>query len=233
MDAGGRLEDIGDPGPMSGTAILVPSLNRPQHLRRLVENIHAATDEEHAILFCVSDEESKEVLTSLGEWFLDDSDGDDRRYVTRMNKLITYIADAEFIFFGSDDVIHHPGWLRDAQKVLVDPLEVVVVNDLRNQNGTQALIRASYLDRAVFDAPGMAFHDGYLHNFADTEQFYTAQKHGVYGRALGSYVEHLHPIFGHARSIAWDQTYATAMANYEVDQARYEERVQRINEVFG
>lgn len=218
---------------MSGTAILVPSLNRPQHLQGLVENIHRATDDEHAILFCVSDDESKEVLTGLGEWFLDDSDVEDRRYVTRMNKLVAHIADAEFLFFGSDDVIHHPGWLRDAKKALVGPLELVVVNDLRNQNGTQALIKAEYLARAVFDAPGQAFHGGYLHNYADTEQFYTASKRGVYGRALQSYVEHLHPVMGGPRSIPWDSTYAVAVQGWDHDTALYRERVALIDRAFA
>jgi hypothetical protein len=214
---------------MSGTAILVPSLNRPQQLQGLVENIHAATDDEHAILFCVSDEQSKEVLASLGEWFLDDSDLDDRRYVTRMNKLVAHIADAEFIFFGSDDVIHHAGWLRDAKKALQGPLQLVVVNDLRNQNGTQALIRAEYLEHAVFDAPGMAFHEGYLHNYADTEQFYTASRRGVYGRALNSYVEHLHPLFQNQRSIGWDSTYTNAMKGWDHDTALYNARTRLID----
>jgi hypothetical protein len=36
-------------------AILVPSLNRPQNLKALVENIHETTPEEHFIVFCVSD----------------------------------------------------------------------------------------------------------------------------------------------------------------------------------
>jgi len=215
---------------MSGTAILVPSLNRPQNLEGLVAQIHGATPEEHAILFCVSDDASKEILTSLGEWFLDDSDVEDRRYVTRMNKLIGHVADADTIFFGSDDVVHHPGWLRDALKVMhAGPHEVVVVNDLRNKNGTQALIKTGYLDRAVFDAPGAAFHSGYLHNYADTEQFYTATKRGVIVRAMQSYVEHLHPLFQGQRSLPWDSTYTNAMQGWDHDTALYNERIKLID----
>lgn len=218
---------------MSGTAILVPSLNRPQYLQGLAENIHAATPQEHAILFCVSDDESKEVLASLGEWFLDDSDVEDRRYVTRMNKLIGHIADADYIFFGSDDVIHHPGWLRDALRVMDRGPEVVVVNDLRNPNGTQALIKTSYLEHAVFDAPGLAFHPGYLHNFADTEQFYTAHRRGVLARAMQSYVEHLHPIFNDQRHVPWDATYEDAATNFVKDQERFQARALMISEALG
>jgi len=215
------------------TAILIPSLNRPQHLERVVREIHLATGEDHTILFCVSDDESKEVLTGLGEWFLDDADTDDRRYVTRMNKLIRHAGEAKTIFFGSDDVIHHPGWLTSALKVMAGGPEVVVVNDLRNQNGTQALVRTSYLDRAVFDAPGKAFHPGYHHNFADTEQFYTAARRGVYARAMQSYVEHLHPIFTDSRHVSWDQTYEDAVEHFTEDQARYESRTRLIDRALS
>lgn len=215
------------------TAILIPSLNRPQNLERMVTQIHAGTDEEHGLLFCVSDDQSKEVLTDLGEWFIDDSNTEDRRYVTRMNKLIRSVGEAKTIFFGSDDVIHHPGWLRAALKVMATGPEVVVVNDLRNANGTQALVRTSYLDRAVFDAPGEAFHGGYLHNFADTEQFYTAQKRGVFARAMGSYVEHLHPLFQNMRANPWDSTYTNAMHGWTHDSELYNARIRLIDDALA
>lgn len=215
------------------TAILIPSLNRPQNLERVWRDIRLGTDEEHTILWCVSDDASKEVLTSLGEWFLDDSDTDDRRYVTRMNKLIRHVGEAKTIFFGSDDVIYHPGWLRAALRVMANGPEVVVVNDLRNPNGTQALIKTSYLDRAVFDAPGEAFHPGYHHNFADTEQFYTAARRGVIARAMQSYVEHLHPIFNDFRHAPWDKTYEDAASSFTKDQERFQARIAAIDRVLG
>ena len=215
-------------------AILVPSLNRPQRLVELVNNIREATPEDHRVLFCVSDPQSIRILTEMGEWFLDDSEDEDRRYVTRMNKLIREIGDARTIFFGSDDIRFHTGWLTKALKVMDQGAEVVVVNDLRNPNGTQALVKVSYLDRAVFDSPGMAFHPGYHHNFADTEQFFTAYKRGVYARALDSYVEHLHPLFNAPNSIPWDETYKNgALANWDVDQALFQQRAQQIDQLVS
>jgi hypothetical protein len=210
-------------------AILVPSLNRPQYLERLVENIHAATPEEHRVLFCVSDNESKAILDRLGEWYLDDSDTEDRRYVTRMNKLVRGLIAADTIFFGSDDIRFKPGWLSAALAVLDTGPDVVVVNDLRNPNGTQAVIRANYLDRAVFDAPGDAFHGGYLHNFADTEMFFTAYKRGTFARAMDSIVEHLHPLFQGHEAIPWDATYTNAMRGWGHDEALFNARAQIID----
>jgi len=205
-------------------AILVPSLDRPQRLRDLVANIHATTPEEHFILFCVSDDESKTILDELEEWYIDDSDCEDRRYVTRMNKLVKWLDDAKTMFFGSDDVIHHQGWLGQALKVMILGWDVVAVNDLHNMAGTQAVMRRSYLPKAVFDAPGLAFHPDYGHNFADNEQFFTAQRHNQFMRARDAVVEHKHPIYREPDGAAWDSTYEGATRTWDEDEARWKIR---------
>ena len=209
-------------------AILVPSLNRPQNLRATVASIHENTPEAHFILFCVSDQESKDVLDELEEWYVDDSDCEDHRYVTRMNKLVKWLDNAKTIFFGSDDVIHHKGWLSAALRVMDEGPSVVVVNDLHNANGTQAVVKREYLQRAVFDAPGLAFHPGYGHNFADNEMFATAQAQGEYARALFSFVEHLHPLFGSDNAAPWDATYTNAQRTWDQDQELWRTRSQMI-----
>ena len=205
-------------------AILVPSLDRPQRLRDLVANIHATTPEEHFILFCVSDDESKTILDELEEWYIDDSDCEDRRYVTRMNKLVKWLDDAKTMFFGSDDVIHHQGWLGQALKVMSVGWDVVAVNDMHNMAGTQAVMRRSYLPKAVFDAPGLAFHPDYGHNFADNEQFFTAQRHNQFMRARDAVVEHKHPIYREPDGAAWDSTYEGATRTWDGDEARWKIR---------
>jgi hypothetical protein len=187
-------------------------------------NIHANTPEAHFILFCVSDQASKDILDELGEWYIDDSDQEDRRYVTRMNKLVKWLDDAKTMFFGSDDVIHHPGWLSAALRVMDEGPSCVVVNDMHNGQGTQAVIRRTYLEYAVYDAPGLAFHPGYRHNFADNEMFFTASQRGEYGRALDSVVEHLHPLFRSNNSLPWDATYSNAQLGWDEDAARWRER---------
>jgi len=189
-----------------------------------VANIHANTPEDHYIAFCVADSESRGILDELGEWYLDDSDIEDHRYVTRMNALVRQADDAPTLFFGSDDVIFHPGWLSEALRVMDGGPDVVVVNDLHNRSGTQALMRASYLPRAVFDSPGDAFHGGYVHNFADTEQFFTAGKLGVLDRAMDSIVEHLHPVFGFSNALKWDDTYLNARAGWKHDEELFLKR---------
>lgn len=215
------------------TAILIPSLNRPQRLRTTVENIHAMTPEQHFLLFAVSDPESKEILDELGEWYIDDSLADDHRYVTRMNELIGYLDDAETMFFGSDDVVHHAGWLSWALSAMTPDKRVVVVNDMHNMAGTQAVVHRSYLQNAVFDAPGLAFHPGYRHNFADNEMFFTARCQGEFVRSRESIVEHLHPIHRSINSIEWDPTYQSALAGWDEDEKLWRMRREQIAAHFG
>ena len=64
-------------------AVLVPSLDRPQRLLGLIENIHATTDNAR-ILFCVSDQASLDIMADVHDaHYVDDSGADDHRYVTR------------------------------------------------------------------------------------------------------------------------------------------------------
>lgn len=211
-------------------AILIPSLDRPHRLRSVVDNIHQATPEAHRIMFCVGEPRSKAVLDEIGEWYLDDTDDADKRYVTRMNKLVKHIGDAKTVFFGSDDYLHHDGWLAKALSVMAKGYALVVPNDLHNPNGTAALVRSDYLDRAVFDEPGAAFHGGYHHNFADTEQFFTAHLRGEFARAVDSLVEHLHPVWNAPNSLPWDDTYRNVAMNsdyWAVDQQLFRERAEK------
>ena len=221
---------------MSRTAILIPSLGRPQYVARVVGNIEQNTPEDHEQLWCYSGEEYEAAACVSDVPRIRDDDDPDKRYVTRMNKLVVWAVERgdDYVFFGSDDVVHHPFWLTNAINVMetAPGAQVVVVNDLRNPNGTQALVRTSYLRLAVFDDPAAAFHKGYQHNFADIEMFRTAQKRGVIYRAMDSHVEHLHPLFQRPTSRKWDDTYGTARISYGEDQRRFESRMKLMEEAL-
>ena len=223
------------------TAILIPSLGRAQYVKRVFGNIEQNTPEDHDQFWCVSGDEYGEQLEDLsvehglGLYTLRDDDDPDKRYVTRMNKLAASVKDYDFVFFGSDDVIHHPHWLKRALEVMeeVEEAKVVVVNDLRNPNGTQALVATDYLPLAVFDDPDAAFHKAYHHNFADIEMFRTAKRRGVIYRAMDSHVEHLHPLFGGPSRRPWDETYEGARITYDQDEALYDARMKLMEEALA
>jgi len=224
---------------MARTAILIPSLGRSQHVRRTYANIEANTPEPHIQMWCAGEPEYFTEFDQIEDpvsW-LNDTDSDDKRYVTRMNKLAkaAVAMKCEYVFFGSDDVIHHPHWLSKALEIMeeAENCSVVVVNDLRNPNGTQAVVRTEYLPLAVFDDPEAAFHDGYQHNFADTEMFQTAAQRGVIYRANESHVEHLHPLHRGSNQREWDDTYAHAQSQWHVDSELYHERMVAMKEALS
>jgi hypothetical protein len=223
---------------MSSTAILIPSLARASYLSVVIQNIHEATPEDHRIYFAIGDDDSRKVVEEAGERYLWDGEDPDKRYVTRMNKLIHEVVEDE-VFFGSDDVVHHEGWLSAARVVMGKGYPCVVVNDLSNPNGTQALMSTDFLGEACFDDPEAAFHHGYFHNFADTEQFNTARIKGALARAMDSVVAHLHPhghktFFDNPHQLREpDSTYSNAQKYWQQDAALFESRMRKLNVLYG
>lgn len=216
-------------------AILIPSLGRAQYIGETLKSIEENTPEDHLVFVCATQEYIDAVRGCCDGRLMFDDDDPDKRYVTRMNKLVREVRklsetlDIHDVFFGSDDVIHMPGWLPNARKVQRQGFGCVVVNDVRNQSGTQALMTVDYLPRACFDDPEAAFHHGYKHNFADTEQFRTAAAQGQLARAMDSVVEHLHPNYREShRARPMDSTYADAQAHWDEDATLFEARMKEL-----
>jgi hypothetical protein len=106
---------------------------------------------------------------------------------------------------------------------------VVGTNDLGNprvtsgEHATHLLIRRSYVDEhgASWDGPKTVCHEGYRHWYVDDEIVTAAKQRGTWAMALGSVVEHLHPMWGKGEP---DEVYlagqASAKADAELFQAR-------------
>lgn len=176
---------------MDKTAIFIPSLNRPHKIEPLLQNIKEVTPEPHEVYFMVSDKESVNILKRKGVNFWQDKK--DTRYVTRMNFMYRNTTEP-YMFMGSDDIWFYPDWLTNALRKMHEGYSVVVGDDMLNSNGTMALISRRYVDEqsCCIDTPRVLFYPDYHHDFADTEQFETAQKRGVFARAMDSIVEHQH-----------------------------------------
>ncbi len=65
------------------------------------------------------------------------------------------------------------------------------------EHATHLLIRRSYIDEhgASWDGPKLVCHEGYRHNYVDDEIVMAAKTRGQWAMALGSFVEHLHPLW--------------------------------------
>lgn len=191
-------------------AILIPTLNRPQNLRSLIENIRENTPEPHEIYFMTSNEESKKITREMGAVCFNDVGNTD--LVTRTNALYR-LTDEPLIYTGSDDMRVHKDWLPKMLEKINEGYHVVVPQDLLNPMGTQALITREYVEKqsCCVDVPNVVYFPGYKHNFAETEQFEVAKSRGVFARS-NAVVEHLHWANGKAKR---DKDYKTGDINSE------------------
>lgn len=151
-----------------------------------------------------------------------------RTFAERMNLGYRLTAEPWLLVVG-DDVRFHPGWLDHAQAMADDQHHVVGTNDLANprvtagHHATHLLIRRTYVDQqgASWDGPGVVAHEGYRHWFVDDEIVTAAKQRGVWSMALGSRVEHLHPLFGKGEP---DDLYELGQSHADADRALFEQR---------
>lgn len=193
------------------TAILIPSLWRPESLKRTIDNIRETTPEQHAIYAMVdeSDPASLEVCQTMGVSCWTDDAG---YFVPRIQFLFEHTAEP-FFFTGSDDIVYTPGWLTGCFAAMESHHKVCCPNDGHNPKGTNFLVERQYVleQGGNFDTPGYVYHPDYLHNFSDDEMVNTGCFRGVYVRAMDVLVESTHPAWGNSQV---DNTY---MRMYEAD----------------
>src|ERR1035437_6622143 len=187
-------------------AILVPVLGRPHRIAALVANIAETTPGAH-VLFCASDEPTFQELRRVKAAFLLDDGG---TYPERINRMFR-VTESDYVFLGADDILFHPGWLEAGLRYCQEGFGVVAVNDLHNPNGTHCLVAREYITSRW---PRDVLHEGYRHNYCDTELFGIARARGEYAYCPGSVVEHLHPAAGKGEQ---DATYAQGGLSFEAD----------------
>lgn len=221
------------------TAILVPVMRRPQNAAPFMESLRASTG--MATVYAIAhpdDTETADAWRKAGADVLLGNDlwvGDDpaqpiaSTFAEKVN--LAYRETAEpWLFLCGDDVRFHPGWLDQAQAAATEGIQVVGTNDLGNprvtsgQHATHLLIRRTYVDEqgASWDGPKVVAHEGYRHWFVDDEIVTAAKQRGVWAMALGSVVEHLHPLFGKAST---DDVYELGQSHARADGDLFAERM--------
>lgn len=190
--------------PLPDVAVVVPVLNRPHQVPRLMDSLTAATPEPHELLFVADEGDHAElkVLKKIGAEFITMPDG--TCWAAKVNEGIRN-TEAPWILAGADDLAFHPHWFSRAMRWASDDTGIIGTNDICNprvmtgQHSTHMLIRRDYARlHGTIDQDGVAFHEGYAHEFADDELVQTAMARGVYVHAFDSLVEHLHPMVGKA-----------------------------------
>src|SRR5690606_14218191 len=128
-----------------------------------------------------------------------------------------------------DDLHFHPGWDTAALAHMDGWIKVVGTNDLLNPyvrdglHATHYLIARDYLDNiggCVDEGPGSFLHEGYDHQYTDTEFIGTAKARARFRPCLESVVEHLHAYSG--KGEAPDATTEKASARVVQDSDLYD-----------
>ena len=214
--------------------VVIPVLHRPKNVAPLMESLWRTARGSVRPWFIVEhgDDKEKQAVLDAGAVPLIYSG----TFPEKVNFAWNYIqqhaggGSADWLMPIGDDVIFHEGWL-EAALVAADKYgwDVVGTNDLLNpavlsgHHATHPLIRTSYIaDRgASWDGPGTVCSEQLLHCFVDTEWSTVAVERGVFGVALDSVVEHIHPFNGKAPD---DEGYRKAYESFNQDAATYARR---------
>ncbi len=215
--------------------ILVPVLGRPQNAQPLVDSI-LGSDDYHDVrvtFLCTpgDDEEIAACRATGAKMLLVHTD--DFQYARKINAGAGW-SEADWFFLGADDLDFRPGWLDQAMLThAATGCCVIGTNDLGNptvmagQHATHSLVHRSYMERGTWDEPGKLLHEGYHHNFCDTEFIDTAKVRGEFAFSAASHVEHLHPFWrwtdGRPKS-ADDRVYEIGRRTYHADSRTFRQR---------
>lgn len=216
-------------------AVIVPILNRPQNAAPFMRSLRASTG--LATVYAVgdpADEETMRAWERAGAEVICMENMDDSVPGTFAQKVnLGYEQTAEpWLFLVGDDVRFHPGWLDHAQAVAGDRYHVIGTQDLGNarvlagEHATHLLVRRAYVDEAgaSWDGPKVAAHEGFRHWYVDDEIVAAAKQRGVWAMAMGSVVEHLHPVWGKG---AMDATYELGGKSADADRALFQRRLRK------
>jgi hypothetical protein len=216
--------------------VIVPVLHRPQNVKPFMESLIASTGLATAWFVCEpGDTEEMQAVRSAGGEVLVDLVGNSHTFAEKVNYAYRELENdpAPWVLLVGDDVRFRPSWVDHAQDVARRyGADVIGTNDLcnprviRGEHATHPMIRRSYIDDhgASWDGPGVICHEGYRHWFVDDEIVMAARQRGAFQPALGSQVEHLHPLTGAAE---WDDVYEAGNKHAKSDQGIYEQRLRK------
>lgn len=237
---------VAPPAP-DGVDVLVPVMRRPQNAEPFMRALRASTGLATVWAVCdATDDETRNAWTAAGARVVSIAVAGGRVWTPLEGALMPegpflpgtfaqkvnagFKATSQpWVFVCGDDVRFHAGWLDHAEATAGDRYHVIGTNDLSNarvvsgEHSTHLLMRRSYVEEqgGSWDGPGVLAHEGYGHWFVDDEIVLAAKQHNAWAMALGSIVEHLHPIFGKAED---DDVYRLGQARAKKDQAHFKER---------
>ncbi len=223
------LERSSVPPATEEVAVIVPVLDRPQHAAPFMASLRASTGLARVYAVCQGDDQDTAAAwLDAGAEVLES--GEQTSFAAKANLGYAKTSEPWVLLVGSD-VHFYPGWLDQALAAAAPgPYHVVGTNDCGNprviagEHATHMLIRRAYIDEvgASWDGPGIVAHEGYRHWAVDDEIVTAAKQRGVWAMALGSKIEHMHPMWGKAED---DKIYQLGQSFAEQDLKLFQERL--------
>lgn len=228
--------------PMTDVAVLVPVMNRPHNVKRVVDSFNASNDGTAKLFFVVDPDDAAEIaaIKKAKAKFIVSDRG--RTYAAKAN--VGYAKTTEsFVFVCGDDCEFTPGWL-DAPRLLSDRYHLIGTNDsekgrVRNtevaagRHADHFFLRRSYIDEpgSCLEGPGVLAPEAYTHFYTDKEIVALARARGVFTACLDSRVIHHHPGFdGDEQARKDDATYMKAVEHSESDRVTFVRRLPLIEQ---
>jgi hypothetical protein len=210
-------------------AVIVPVLSRPQRVLPLVSSFRAATAEADARIYFVAQHSDTAEVRAIRDAGLEPLLVDDgnRSWAKKINRGFEQTTEP-WLLLGADDLRFHRGWVDRVRELLVSHPGVIGTNDLGNRmtaigtHSTHPLVRRLYAKICgTADERAKVVHEGYDHNFPDTELGATARGRSLYVHRSDCIIEHLHPTWGKGKT---DAVYSLGMRRWKQDQALYKHR---------
>ena len=215
--------------------VIVPVLHRPQNVKPFMESLRASTGLARAWFVCEEgDDVQADEVSAYGGNVLFHSGSFAKKANFAFDQL-SALSEAQWVFLAGDDVKFRPGWLDHCFEVARRyKAKVVGTNDLANprvmrgEHATHMLVERAYVMEkgASWDGPGVLCHEGYHHWFVDDELVTVAKQHGVFQVALGSEVEHVHPMVGKAPN---DAVYDLGADKAQEDEKLFKARFRKFS----
>ncbi len=228
---------------MTEITIQVPVLNRPQNAEKVCASIFANTVTEVQVIFLCTPGDTAEIQacnatgerTVVTEWPAGNGD------FARKHNYAFSLHDAPLILLAADDLEFEAGWDTAALAVAQrDGRGVIGTNDdanplvKRGRHATHPIVTRNYIDTigATFhDGLGVIYHEGYAHQYPDTELVAAAIERNEWSFSHRSVVRHLHPLFPHRGRprTQMDDTYRKALGDASTDRQIFVRRLEQFS----
>ena len=223
---------------MTAIDVIVPMLGRPEAVQALSDTVFGSSEEGYDLrLTFVASESDEEVVEalhrSMEDFIVIPGEPEPGDYARKINVAFDAL-EAPWMLLGASDIKLHRGWASAAIELGQEyDAGVVGTNDMGNPTVTKGLhsthpvVSRAYVDQCGggWDGPGVVLHEGYSHQWCDTELVTAAQARGRWVFCHEAKIEHLHPFWNKG---TMDDTYRRGLAGGAQDARLFQSRSRRL-----